>query len=262
MSLLTGGNVLYYGLAHSYSLYKLIDFSNLGIIHTGQLGDAVIGTIIKNYSKDSLHKLGYAYSDTCVDHVKTEAVHFSGFPELETSALYQRGINGANNGLLSEQDFSETMSPFYNVDFFSYCLSIPLNARMRHHIYKKWILKKHPGAAAYIWEASKMKINQSTVYIRIGNKRIPFHQLPASFLRKVGLKKKPGQTKQNMNPLDYWYTINADIKSFQDNYFADNIHRIEAFPELQKVSTQLYHQGDAVEKNQVLTLLSAVKLFF
>ena len=59
---LSGGNVLYYGLAHSYSLLNNINFRGLGIVHTGQLGDIIISSYIKNLNPKSLESLGGNYS--------------------------------------------------------------------------------------------------------------------------------------------------------------------------------------------------------
>ncbi len=257
----TGGDILYYGLAHSNSLYKLIDFTHLGIIHTGQVGEAIIGSIIKRYSKKALEKLGGAYSEKFIDYVQTPPVHFSDFTELEISLLYQRAFNGANTGYLSEQTYTETMSPFCDIDFFEYCLSIPMDARMNHKIYKKWILKKYPGAARYVWENTGRRITKKTIYIKVGEKKIPLHGIHFSILRKLGLKKKPSQTKSSMNPLDYWYSSNEDIRAFQDDYFTRNIQYLESFGELGDVCKKLYTTGSATEKNQVLTLLSAVRYY-
>src|SRR5690606_29883838 len=47
INMMSGGNVLYYGLAHGNSMLKLINFDNLGILHSGQLGDIVIGSFVK-----------------------------------------------------------------------------------------------------------------------------------------------------------------------------------------------------------------------
>jgi asparagine synthase (glutamine-hydrolysing) len=261
MSLRTGGNILYFGLAHSNSMYRLIDFRCLGIIHTGQVGDAIIGSIVKNFSKKSLEKLGGAYSEKLIDRVQTLPVHFKDATELEISLLYQRALNGANNGYLSEQWYTETLSPFCDVDFFEYCLSIPINERIHHKLYKKWILKKHPKAAQYIWETTKLKISQKMIYLRIGEKKIPLHQAHRALLRKLGLAKKPSQTRHNMNPLDYWFLSNRTLKDFGDRYVAENLPRLAAFPGLFKDAKELYEMGSATEKTQVLTLLSAVKLY-
>ena len=64
-----------------------------------------------------------------------------------------------------------------------------------------------------------------------------------------------------MNPLEYWYNTNNDLRTFQDNYFKENIDRITNGG-LKSDCQNLYNSGNAIEKNQVLTLLSAIKLHF
>ena len=64
-----------------------------------------------------------------------------------------------------------------------------------------------------------------------------------------------------MNPLEYWYNTNNDLKTFQDTYFKENIDRIPN-KGLKSDCQKLYNLGNAIEKNQVLTLLSALKLNF
>jgi asparagine synthase (glutamine-hydrolysing) len=48
INLLTGGNVLFSSAAHSYSLYKYINFENFGLLHTGQLGDVIISSFFSS----------------------------------------------------------------------------------------------------------------------------------------------------------------------------------------------------------------------
>ena len=64
-----------------------------------------------------------------------------------------------------------------------------------------------------------------------------------------------------MNPLEYWYNTNDDLRTFQNNYFKENIDRITD-GSLKSDCQNLYNFGNAIEKNQVLTLLSALKLHF
>lgn len=259
INLMSGGNVLYYGLAHGNSMLKLINFENLGILHSGQLGDIVVGTFIKSLSKDSLMKLDGAYSKTLLN---SDSKILSISPEgVEHRLIYQRGINGANTGLLASQYYSETTSPFYDIDFFEFCLSIPIELRMGHNLYKKWILTKYPNAADYVWESTKQKINKKVFSIEVRGKNIPVSRILPLVLYKLGLKKSALQSKNHMNPLDYWYSTNKNIRLFQEKYFKENINLLGDI-KLKENCKRLFIEGNAIEKNQVLSLLSAVKLFF
>lgn len=153
---LTGGNVLYYGLSHSYNLYKDINFNNFGIIHSGQLGDVILGSKYNDESKKLKYEIGTgAYSKRFIDRIKD--LRLDDYPNQEIAWFALRGFSGTNNGLMCEYSFSETLSPFMDLDFINICFSIPNSMRIEHNLYKKWILKKYPAAANYPWETIKAK---------------------------------------------------------------------------------------------------------
>ncbi|WP_299534710.1 hypothetical protein [Ulvibacterium sp.] len=257
---LTGGSILYYGLAHSNSILKYINFDNLGLVHTGLLGEYVIGCFIPRLYKDDLKTFGRKYSRTLENKYSTSE-SFKSFEDLELALIYQRGFNGTNEGNKIVQISSESLSPFYNVDFWEYCRSIPIKNRMDHRIYQKWILSKYPEAANYKWEKINAKPSINRLSINYKGKQVPIKKLPSSILQKLGLKSLPKSTKNHMNPLEYWYNTNNDLRTFQDTYFEENIHRITDAG-LKSDCQNLYNLGNATEKNQVLTLLSAIKLNF
>ncbi|MEP0133069.1 MAG: hypothetical protein ABJJ25_12725 [Eudoraea sp.] len=260
ISKISGGNALYYGLAHSNSIFKYLNYDTLGISHSGQLGGAIIGSYIKRLYKDDLKTLGGKFSRT-LENKNSSSTSFETFEDLESAIIYQRGFNGINEGLKIGQINTETMSPFYNVDFMEYCMSIPLKNRMNHRIYFKWILSKYPEAANYKWEKINAKPSANNFSINYKGRPILLKKLPSLILQKLGLKLPPGSTKNHMNPLEYWYNTNNDLKTFQDNYFKENIDRITNLG-LRSDCQNLYDLGNAIEKNQVLTLLSAIKLNF
>lgn len=254
---MTGGNVLYYGLAHGNSMLKYLNFEQLGLFHTGMLGDIVIGSFVNNFSPNALRNLSGAYStNNLINQANDEA------PEaIENRLIYQRGINGANNGLVALQKYSESMSPFYDIDFFEYCLSIPIHLRMNHNLYKKWILKYYPESANYIWEKTKTRIDSKVFKIKVKGHLLSFQEIISIGSSKLGLIKTGISSKNHMNPLEYWYKTNTDIKLFQDKYFKNHVDSITD-ENLKTVCSELYKNGNALQKNQALSLIAAVKLFF
>ncbi|GHA30185.1 hypothetical protein GCM10007103_09370 [Salinimicrobium marinum] len=264
---ISGGNVLYYTLAHGNSMFKLLNLSNLGLVHSGQIGDIVISSFIKDFNNLEISGVK-AYSKKFLDKIERPSPVANNIEEKEGILIYRRGLNGANNGLLIYQDNTETMSPFYDIDFFEYCLSIPIERRKKHQLYIKWVTTKYPEAAKYVWETTKKPVSTKEVkpiIIPIGGKKIPLKSFLPLFLHKTGIKKqkkKKKKSKEQMNPLDYWYETNNDIKEFQDQYFNQTIHLLDKNKKMKQEITELYTEGTAIEKNQVLTLLSAIKLFF
>ena len=259
---ITGGNVLYYGLAHSNSFFRLIDFSNLGLIHSGQLGDVIVGSYLKSLDEKMLKFPEGAYSSKLLSKIPLNDRIITSLEDLEYNMIYSRGLNGINNALVLIQKYSETMSPFYDVDFFEFCLNIPINLRVGHKLYKQWIIRKYPAAAEYIWENTRLRITSRIQTISLGGRQIPIKKVLPILFNKIGLSNIYSKPAYSMNPLDYWYRTNEDLRRFQDTYFQENIACMSNSKELMDDCISLYQDGNAIEKNQILTLLSAVKLFF
>ena len=261
---INSGGALYYGLAHSKSCLDLIDDSKFGIVHTGQLGDVVVGTFFSSLDDEKNYSLtDGAYSCMLISKVTQEDIK-NDYKNEEIFKFYTRCFTGANQGLLIAQQTNETYSPFYDIDFMSYCLTIPVKYRFRHGIYKKWILSKYPKAANYKWEKIDGTIKNLSVVImgrEVLMKNLP-EKLFTYLLRKTGIRKDSIATKHHMNPLDYWYKTNHSLRSFMDDYFKSNIMLLDRFLELKRDCEFLYSNGTNVEKNQVLTLLSVMKLYF
>lgn len=260
---ISSGRILYYGTAHGKSFLDLINKDDFGILHTGHLGDVVIGT----YSSSDEHKdyslKDGAYSQILIDKLNKDMIKHN-YPNEEVFKFYQRGFNGINQGLLISQESMETYSPFCDLDFFEYCLKIPVKLRYNHNIYFKWILSKYPKAATYIWESLRGKITDKKVDIL--GRQVLLKQLPQKsigfLLRKFKIGKSNLSSKHHMNPLDYWYDTNEDLRDFIDTYYQSNISRLDFDVELKNDCEYLYKKGSNIEKNQVLTLLAVLKLYF
>ena len=251
---LVNAQVSYANSAHSAAMNNLINFSEFGVLHSGQLGDVTIGTYnpkdayekatnIKASSKLLLHKVNYQMGT---------------FPNKEIANYSIRGFNGILTGNFTAHPYTEVTSPFLYPEFIDFCLSIPLKLRANHHIYKKWILNKYPEAARFKWESIGTKITSKSVVIR--SKNIPVKRLPKFVLEglkyNLGINGKP--SKQSMNPFDYWLKHNTNLGVYYNNYFKKNIDQI-LDSELRADCLKLFKEGSALEKTQVLTLLSAAK---
>lgn len=255
---ISGGNVLYYGLAHNQSLFKLMNFEKFGILHTGQLGDVSLSSFYTSLKGDKKIIVGDgAYSTSLIDRINNIKFR-NDYPNQEIFKIIIRGLYGANQGLKPIQNYTETYSPFYDIDLLKYSFSIPLNIRYNHALYKKWILKKYQGASRYKWESTNSKITAKV--LKYKGKELPIKSIPSKVLQKVGLIKPDYETNFHMNPISYWYNTNAGLKKFQDNYFEENIEKLSESLNLKKDCINLYRNGSGVEKNQVLSLIAAVRI--
>jgi asparagine synthase (glutamine-hydrolysing) len=259
---INGGIALNYGHAHQYSIYRLLKKDKIGILHTGQLGDVVVGTFYEEKKSNLTYKIGDgAYSNrelSILDDLKLKV----DYRNQEIFNFYNRGFTGANSGLVISQEFTEPFSPFYQLDFLEKCLTIPVEMRYNHKFYMKWIISKYPEASIYPWERTNNLITSKRYTIK-GKSFYP-NQIFSLIKRKVLRIKEnindPKARFNNMNPIDFYYHSNDELKSYWDTYFKDNC---ELLPEkILPNALNLYENGNAVEKNMVLSLLSAIKYFF
>lgn len=276
---ITYGSANFFGLAHGMSLEKLINYDNYGIIHTGQLGDVIIGTYLKKIEYYQVPKLtDGAYSQELSERLEKYNLKYN-YEDAELFMMYNRGFCGIGQGLLTFQENSESYSPFTDVDFFEFCYSIPLELRFNHKIYFDWILDKYPNASEYIWENTKKKIkrleNKVPKKMILLGKEIPHFRdkdfkkwLSGFILRRLGLRKKGQKVKtleiasaNNMNPVDYWYQTNPFIKMFMHNYWEENKHLISD-TQLCDDMNHLFKDCVLIDKLQALSVLSTMKLIY
>lgn len=273
---ITYGSANFFGLAHGKSMEDLINYDPFGIIHTGQIGDSIIGTFFKSNEYNPNYYIGQgAYSLELISRL-SDYRFIEDYKNEELFCLYTRAFTGANQGLLTFQENSESCSPFTDVDFLEYCYRIPLKFRFGHKIYFDWVLQKYPLAAEYVWEHTGKRIepfvNKESNYIQIRGKKIPALVNPefplwlkGFILRRLRVRKKEQrstmafESKNNMNPVDYWYHTNPRLKEFMDQYWEENKHWI---PDRQLMADMMHLYVDCVlyDKLQCLSVLSAMRL--
>lgn len=295
VSKLSYGMACFFGLSHTYSMFNKINYQDYGIIHSGMIGDVVVGSYMYAPQYRPAIISDGAYSTQVIDRLKDYSFKYA-YANAEIYMMYNRGFGCCGQGALAYGHVeTETFSPFYDVDFLEYCFSIPLEWRCDHKIYHEWILSKYPKAANYIWEKigttiieyknRKQTPKQSIKrhYMNIFGMQVPapsdpyFGEYIKGFvLRRLGLRKKVGkqvqqtednhtfmlETKDNMNPVDYWYYGNTELKAFMDDYWRTNKNVVND-KQLLADMTYLYEDCKATyDKLQPLTVVAAYKLIF
>jgi asparagine synthase (glutamine-hydrolysing) len=251
------GLILYSGSCHLLSALENINFEPYGLIHTGLVGDAVLGSFLSQpfpvkptasqgaYSTKLMSRI-HSYAETVVVQYENEELY----------KFYSRAFLGAMNGNNYMDIFSQTVSPFLDLDFLSYCYSIPYKYKYKSGIYIDWITSLYPEVNRYRWEKTGVNPSKSMNYL----KYFDLH-----FYRRMQLKwldRRNNKMNTGMNPFDKWYDKNPELKDFVIDYFNKNIELLHAFPALQADCKWLYEVGTLNEKLQVLTLLSAYRLHF
>tara|TARA_R110001592_G_scaffold333909_1_gene617993 strand:- start:53 stop:1705 length:1653 start_codon:yes stop_codon:yes gene_type:complete len=239
------GLIFYLASAHyNYTLNNLA-IENAGVIHTGQIGDAILGGFV------SLGKPNYLSSmmSRKLEH-KLAPIDTSKYVSEETFKLYNRLFNVTTAGCyVSSHHQSYLASPFLDPEFISLCLSLHPSLKKEGKIYFEWINKLRPEITNYKWEKTgfkpdaqwKNKLSQYTKKIK-----------------KTYFSATNQQHKTSMNPYDYWYNNNKYVASFFENHFQNNIDCIENI-ELNNDASSLFENGNTIEKSMVITLLSVIK---
>lgn len=263
---LSDGLIYYMWPAQLNDFLEFMNTDKWGIVHTGVLGDGVLGSsyckIDENCKAQQYgqYKIGDGgYSMRLIPKLK----EILGDVALGSSSDYELGLyeNRAINGICmgystSFRQYAIDLSPFMNVDFADFCMSLPVADRERHAIYYKWVLEKHPKAARF--KHNGVKID--------GNKKIHYHghdvaivQMPDIMIKKF---RKRFVKNYSMNPLEYWLDTNPAIKKIWDRYFDKYIDVLSEWLELQHDTVDLYKTGNVTEKSQALSLIGSVKMFF
>ena len=274
---ITCGMSLCTGCSHISNFYDVLNMSEYGIVHTGQIGGCALNPYLSYNNKDKKYSLKLLSSTKYFDlSQKALLVPTLDFDNEEHFRFFSRALLFNNQGLLSSQRYSETFSPFYDVDFMGFCFSIPLEIRANHILYHKWINAKHPNAANYVWSSTGKKINDNIIkekvkYYKIFGRKTTLKQLQYNTLnfiyKRITSHPLPKKNipcipnKNNMNPFDYWYNENSDLQKIINNYFSNNINVMSDFPDLYNDCIYMFSKGNTDEKMQVITLIGMKKMY-
>lgn len=242
-----------YGTLHGHYMLKNLNFKSHGVLHTGMIGDVVIGVFGDSKKKLELDNIKYYYSNKLLKKVLKMNLFNNVYKNEEVFNYVNRAIHVTNESSILFPNLW-VISPFLDIDFLEFCLKIPQDKRKGNKLYDNWILKKYPVAAKY--SHNGRKIGEKDV--KILGKNISISQVIPRILKKIGFIGR----EKGMNPFDEWYKNNSKLKNLFDNYYKDNIGKLSKFNELKQDCKYLYEVGNAREKAQVIGLLATLKLYF
>jgi len=256
----TQGLVNYSGPAQVVYGWGNVPHDQCGVVLTGMLGDIVINS--RSKKDQAMQPQMAAISQRWLPSVP--ALDLERFANHEICYLYVRGFNCANLGTpLMVQHYSESYSPFYDVDLLEFCLSLPKSLRYAYRLYDAWILQRYPEVA--LWNHNGVRpIGYYPKQITLFHRTIPIKELP----KRVGwyLCKQlhiydfyKQQMGQSMNPEDDWLRINPALSQTLQQYYVRNKTQLDFSPKLSHAAEDLFVNGTAMEKFNVLSLLGALR---
>ncbi len=246
------GAVFYLSSAHfNYSIKKM-DLSPYGLIHTGLLGDAILGTYISAPRTQAPEVVSKLQSRKLLPSIKTDLEKLAkDYVSEDVYNLHMRFFNVIISGSYAMEKYGYLTAPFMEPQFMRTCLSMPPKYKFQQKIYIKWLNKYHPELANYTWEATGFK---------------PRYTWQRS-LSRFTLKAKHlwygarGQSyKLNMTPYQHWYQTNEAIAPFLQDQYDQLIELLDGVPKLQQDCKSLFESGNVLEKSHVLTLLAGIEL--
>lgn len=246
-----GGTILSPGYLHSFRLKSLVNFNELGAIHSGDLGDAILGgSLLKYVNQRNISLTEAMYGSEFLDGFTEE------FKEKETKRYidqyqfnyYNRGLNSAGNGCIATQCYTECSSPFVDKDLANLMFKIPYELVKDHKVYIDYIKTYLPEACDYVWDGIGCKPDSSAI-----KKRIIY--LTRAFRFKV-LK-----NTASMNPYEKWFENNKELVNMFEDIFSsgDFIRNINS--KLYNDLKKRYASKRVMDKSLVCTLISLINKY-
>ena len=248
------GTYLYTGITGGARLLSTVDFSVFGAEQTGQLGDIAIGTFVKT---DSLevdpeavrlsHLLPLRY-DPNPEHFENQDLY----------SLYTRGFQAAMSSWFIRKQYTFALSPFTDVDFMGFCYALPVSMRKGHNLYWKWVRRYYPGALEV--PTSRKRVPVTAMEKGLDFTQRAFHKglkISRKLLFKAGLVPSRVRPDSSMNPYEYWYDTDPQVKAFFDTYYKEHLPLLESHPVIRKEVDALFHSANVLEKLMALTVLGS-----
>jgi len=224
---INNGLQFYHGSAHYHFALKQLELANFGLIHTGQIGDGILGGFVsKGKASNYLSK---TISNRFLDKLNNRSDLFSSYRDEEVFKLYQRVFNLTNFGsYVVAQHNTYLVSPFMDDDVIRVALSIHPDLKYNQNIYLEWVNKYHKEVTAFKWERTGLK---------------PTAKWKTEFAR---------YTQKRTNP---------KIEAFYAAFFERNIENIQENQSLFIDLNLAYNEGSLTERAIVLTILESIRKF-
>ncbi len=246
-----GGTILSPGYLHSYRLKSLVNFDEYGAIHSGDVGDLVLGGSYLNCYNDGRIDLTLAmYGSLFLDGFTQE------FKDVETNRYadqyqfhyYNRGLNSAGNGCIATQCFTECSSPFIDKELLDLMFSVPYKLLINHKIYIDYLKRFLPEACEFVWDGIGCRPDAS------GIRKWLIHYIRAF---KVRILKK----NLTMNPYEKWYKNNPELEEMFNGILEEGEWICNHNEKLYEDITKRFKSNALMDKSLSSTLIKLINMY-
>lgn len=254
------GLSFYAGAGAIMSIMENVNLNIYGLEHGGIMGDMAEGVFPgAGYTEHiaPTFEAGMPFSRSLDLNILPQEV-LDEYENLELFTIMGRGLLAAGNTQLIRREYTGYSSPYEDVDFYDFFISIPLDIRGRGQILRKWIERKYPEAFDVIEDKlmCKPNANKATKTVKKFKKKVT-GKITQYFQGIV-----PKLAMNNMNPMQFWYNTNEELRLFVKDYYENNIWKLDEYGYEQKTVKIMYESERVIDKLIALTVLSVIKQFF
>ena len=232
------GLLSYQTAVHGYSVLSKLNWKDVGIILSGQIGDVVFGSFLgkKFDNVDSMKSLSYCgvAQPEVYDRVPILESFFDEYRlrGWEMFNYEQRQSNGTICGDIFVRHMVETASPFFDRELIALMLSVNDEELIGSKLYIKWLKKFHPAVLEYVWD-------------KCGARPTSFHKIKygAQIRRVVGFLRRKLGLASGMNPFDKWMSDNPSILLDLKKEFDAGLNAVKISDSLRNEMSKLYHSN-------------------
>lgn len=255
------GLMMYHTSAHTSSTVKSFNLRDYPILHTGQIGDLLFGSFTKQdydfkKNRGSIGYTGFVSNENILNKIESLPNILEKYQDrgLELYTYEQRVINATLVGDRSLNNVIDNLSPFFNLELITFCLSLPNQYKANQLIYFDWLKKYHNRALQYPWDKIEMLPNRKF--------KIVYGKMFKKYYN--GAKKYFNLKYDSMNPYNEWLKDDLTIIDTLDSIFVTEIVK-DYVPAEMKIDLREIYQRNIFEfrnKFAVITALLAMKLYF
>lgn len=255
------GLIMFHSSAHTSSTVKSFNLKPYSLLHTGQIGDALFGSFTKEgydfkANRDKIGYTGFVSNAKLLNKINGLPNVLEKYQELglELFTYEQRIINATLYGDRSLNNYIDNISPFFDFDLLTYCISTPNSYKRNQMIYFDWLKTYHKRALKYPWDKIEM---------------LPNHSLKIIYGKRFkklynGAKKYFNYNYESMNPYGLWLKKYPEFLKTLDTIIATEINKPYIDHELKTDLLSIYKENVFEFRNKfaVATALLALKLHY
>ena len=246
-----GGTILSPGFLHSFRLSSLANLNGYGLLHTGDLGDLILGgSFLSCESGGTIDISTKIYATSFIDGFSDEfkKCETNRYDNQATFNYYNRGLNSAGNGCFAAQFFTECSAPFIDKELLNIISKTSKAELIDHKLYINYMKKFLPNSCEFIWEATGCKPTES-------NFRRQLVRYRRGFNRRILHK------NDSMNPFEYYYDHNPSIRNYFEQIYNSGKTMLKNNLSVKRYVETRWTSNRVMDKSLSITLILLMKKY-